>query len=154
MPEMIPQGSVFGRGGSAFDLAPFLNNLSAKFELRTTLNGYGYRITTSNVLSTLVLMVYSLISLAYMLYSLVVSRTTSSAFQSMTEMLALTAKSAPSSALKNTGAGIATLGMLKKMVRIGVSDESLQMLVDESEGKGEGFEKEGVGRVVRNRYYM
>ncbi|KAL3423587.1 hypothetical protein PVAG01_05334 [Phlyctema vagabunda] len=134
--EMMPQQGIYDHGGSAFNFTPPLNSSAyTRFEVRTTVNGYGYGVTTATLLATLTLFAYSLIAASYVVHSVFFTRTTSSAWESISEMLALAMNSAPpvSGALDNTGAGISTLSTLKRGVRIAVRDKKLQMDFDGNE---------------------
>ncbi|KAF4624009.1 hypothetical protein G7Y89_g14168 [Cudoniella acicularis] len=134
--EFLPKNSVFGTGGSAFDYLYQVGDQSTRFEARTTVNGYGYGITTATLLSTLVLLTYSLIAVIYIIYSICFAKTTSSSWESITELVALAANSTPSSALRSTGAGIARLTTLKNQVGIRLSDNRLQMIFEDEGGAG------------------
>lgn len=131
MDEILPKGSVFGKGGSAFDYEPKEGDQVTEFTSAVTVNGYGYGISTASLLSTLVLVVYSLIAVLYVVHTICFAKTTSSSWDSITELIALAFNSMPSSAIQNTGAGIATLKTLKEPVRIGVSDNCLQMVFED-----------------------
>jgi hypothetical protein len=135
MNEMFPQTSVFGSGGSAFNYSYQYGDQSTKFEAKVTVNGYGYGITTATLLSTIVLVIYSLIAFIYVVYSICFAKTTSSSWESIAELVALAVNSQPSAALHNTGAGIATSSTYKQPVGIRVSENQLQMFF------GEGGEK-------------
>jgi hypothetical protein len=151
MSQILPDKSVFGTGGSAFNYTFSSGGPFEKFEMKTAVNGYGYGITTATILSSLVLLTYSLIATVYVIHSTCFSRSTSSAWESISEVIALAMNSAPAPNLRNTGAGISSLKTLKEKVRIGVNDdEQLQMIfVDETE---EGTEKE-YGGVTPNESY-
>lgn len=145
---MLPQQAVFGYGGDAFDFSPnasAANNGFSKFEMRTV-NGYGYGINTASLLSTLTLLVYATIAVFYVVHSTFITRTTSNSWESISGVIALAMNSRPprSNNLKNTGAGISTVGTLKSRVRIRVRDEQLQMCFD---GGGD------VVQVLRNESY-
>jgi len=133
MNEMFPQASVFGSGGSAFNYSYQDGDQSTQFEAKVTVNGYGYGITIATLLSTIVLVIYSLIASIYVVYSICFGKTSSS-WESIAELVALAVNSQPSAALHNTGAGIATLSTYKQPVGIRVSEDRLQMLF---EGGGE-----------------
>ncbi|KAE9365602.1 hypothetical protein N431DRAFT_488715 [Stipitochalara longipes BDJ] len=142
--EFLPKDTVFGTGGSAFNYSFRAGDQWTQFEARTAVNGYGYGTTAATLLSTLVLFIYSFIAMIYVIHSTCLAKTTSSSWESITELVALAANSAPSSVLKNTGAGIATLGTLKQPVRIGVSDDRLQMVFED---------REAVDKIIRNKLY-
>ncbi|KAL8748053.1 MAG: hypothetical protein Q9190_000138 [Brigantiaea leucoxantha] len=115
-----------------------------KFEMRSAALGYGYGIATANLLSMIVLCVYSLISIIHVFTSVCCTKTTSSAWESITEIIALAVSSSPSPSLRNTGAEIDTLGVFKQPVKIGVSDECLQMVFND---------EKAVDKVSQNEYY-
>ncbi|KAE8441931.1 hypothetical protein EG329_004139 [Mollisiaceae sp. DMI_Dod_QoI] len=132
--ELLPKGTIFNTGGSAFNYSYQEGDQSTKLEVKTTVNGYGYGITTATLLSTLVLLIYSLIAISYIIYTIFFAKTTSSSWESITELVALAMNSKPSSAMQNTGAGIATLSTLKQPIRIRVSDDRLQIVFEEQAG--------------------
>ncbi|KAH7327309.1 hypothetical protein BKA65DRAFT_510347 [Rhexocercosporidium sp. MPI-PUGE-AT-0058] len=148
--QLLPAKGVFGPGGSAFNFTPAVDDQSVKFEMKTTVNGYGYGPTTATILSSIVLAVYVLIAFIFLIYSMVFSQTTSSSWDSITELVALAMNSTPSSALHNTGAGIACLRTLKQPVTVGVAGDCLQLIFkgDESE------ENHGdIAGIAENTYY-
>lgn len=134
--EILPKCSVFGTGGSAFNYTYREGDQATKFEARITMNGYGYEYSTATLLSTLVLFIYNSFALTHVVYSICFGKTTSSSWESITELIALAVNSKPFSTLQNTGAGIATLGTLKQSVRIGVSDNRVQMAFKDEEKLG------------------
>jgi hypothetical protein len=138
--ELLPKGTVFGGGGSAFNYTYQPGDQATMFEATVSVNGYGYGVTTATVLATVVLSIYTLIAMTYVTYSICFAKTTSNSWESITDLVALGLNSRPPSTLKNTGAGIATLGSLKEKVSIGVNDDRLQMV----------FEKDGNGQNVIN----
>ena len=142
--EFLPKHATFGPGGSAFNYTPKAGENSTKFEMRSAALGYGYGIATANLLSMIVLCVYSLIAIIHVFTSVCCTKTTSSAWESITEIIALAVSSSPSPSLRNTGAGIDTLGVFKQPVKIGVSDECLQMVFND---------EKAVNKVSQNEYY-
>lgn len=148
--QMLPAKGVFGPGGSAFNFTPGTNDQSGKFQMKTTVNGYGYGLTTASILSTMVLLIYSLIALTYVVYTIFFSQITSSAWDSITELVALAMNSTPSSALYNTGAGISCLNTLKQPVAVGVTGDHLQLIFrgdDLKESHGD------ISGIAENTYY-
>jgi len=135
MSQILPDKSVFGTGGSAFNYTFTPGDPFERFKMKTAVNGYGYGITTATILSSLVLITYSLIATIYVIHSTCFSRRTSSAWESISEVIALAVNSTPApNLLRNTGAGISSLKTLKEKVRIGVnSDEQLQMIFVDKE---------------------
>ena len=77
--EILPKGTIFGSGGSAFNYSQKAEDNSTEFEMRTTILGYGYRITTATLLSIIFLSVYVLIAVIYVSYLIFYPKTTSSA---------------------------------------------------------------------------
>jgi hypothetical protein len=81
---------------------------------------------------------------------------TSSSWEAVSGIVALAMNSAPTSVLRNTGAGISTIGPLKEKVKIGVRENHLQMIFvknDKSEEIFWDFEKEHLDEVGRNKFY-
>lgn len=136
------QGEL-GRGGSAYDFMPNAAEVArmAQLNLEVTVEGYGYGIGTATLLSCLVLLTYSFIALLYTVYLLCISRKTSASWDSIAEVISLAANSREVDALRNTGAGIASLKALECSVSIRVyEDEKVEMVFgdvgDELEQKG------------------
>lgn len=142
--EILPTTTAFGDGGSAFDYSPKEGDSSTRLEMRTTVLGYGYGITTATLLSTIVLLVYSLIAIVYIIHSTYFSKTTSSAWESITDLVALAVNSKSSPSLQNTGVGIATLGVFKQPVKIRVSNDHLELIFGHAKS---------VNKVHPNEYY-
>lgn len=142
--ELLPKGSMYGTGGSAFNYTHQSGDQSTMLQAIVTVNGYGYGITTATLLATLVLAIYSVIAMSYVVYSICFAKTTSNSWESITELVALALNSRPPSNLENAGAGIATLGTLKQPVRVGVSEDRLQMVFEDRERPEE---------VVPNEHY-
>lgn len=115
-----------------------------RFEARTAVNGYGYGSTTAALLSTLVLSIHSLTAMIYVVYSIWFAKATSSSWELITELVAWAMDYKPSSTMRNTGAGIATLRAIKQPVRMGVSADHLQMVFED---------REGVDKISRNKLY-
>ncbi|KAI4158998.1 MAG: hypothetical protein LQ342_006971 [Letrouitia transgressa] len=137
--NILPHRTVFGYGTSAFDYSYSIGDRATEFSMRATVLGYGYGITTARLLSTIVLLVYSLIVMIYVFHTICYTQATSDAWESITDLMALAINSTPSSRLKNTGAGIGSLGVLKEPVRVRVNDRRLQM-VFENESNGQKVE--------------
>jgi hypothetical protein len=116
--HILPGGRIFGTAGSAFDYVPATGDNFAAFTMQSTVNGYGYGPTTATILSILVLAIYSLIAVIYVICSTCIHRSTSTAWESMSELVALAANSNPPSVLRNTGGGISTLSTLKQGIYI------------------------------------
>ena len=142
--EMLPKGRVFGPGGSAFNYSRKAGENYTMLEMRSIVLGYGYGVTTARLLSTIVLSTYSLIAIIYVLHSICYTKATSSAWESITELIALAVNSSPSPVLANTGAGIGTLAFLKYPVKPSVSDGCLRMIF--------GDETKPV-QIKQNEYY-
>lgn len=148
--EMLPGGHVFGTAGSAFDYIPNPGDDYAKFTMQATVNGYGYGPTTATVLSITALIIYSTIAIAFVVYSTCFTRTTSSTWESISELLALAMNSSPTPALRYTGAGISTLGTLKKRVWVGSRGGKLEMCVKD---KLNQQDQHLLDEVVANEFY-
>jgi hypothetical protein len=135
MKEFLPKAKVFGAGGSAFDYTYREGDQVTMLKATTVVNGYGYGLTAATFLSTFVLLVYSVIAVTYVIYSIFIANTTSSSWESIAELVALAMNSRPSSALQNTGAGIAKLTTYKQQVGIRVSDDRLQIVFEDEKDK-------------------
>lgn len=146
--ELFPKGT-FGSGGSAFNFTPNATDQFVRLEMKTRVNGYGYGITTASALSSAVLIIYSLIAVSYVVYTIFFSRTTSDSWHSITELIALAVNSEPTAALHNTGAGISCMSTLRQRVAVGVAGDQLQLLFS-----GEVEEHRGsIASVAPNTYY-
>lgn len=150
MSQMLPDRSVFGTGGSAFNYSFRSGDPFQRFEMKTTVNGYGYGITTATILSSIVLLLYSAIAMLFIVYSTCFARSTSSAWESISEVIALAMKSTPAAALHNTGAGIHCLKTLKEKIRIRVNDDKQLQMVFLGEDTDE---REYLKRVTPNESY-
>jgi hypothetical protein len=133
MNEMLPKKAVYGAGGKALNYSYTTGDLSTRFVMRTTVNGYGYGKTTSTILSTIVLFVYSFIALSYVAFNILFSRRTSSSWETISELVALALNSQPSSAMNSTGAGIDTIATHKKNVKVGVNQGRLGIVFDDED---------------------
>jgi hypothetical protein len=153
MSQILPDNTVFGTGGSAFNYTSRPGDPFVKFEMKVAVNGYGYGITTATILSSLVLLTYSLIAMVYILHSVCFSRSTSSAWESISEIIALAMNSTPVPVLQNTGAGISSLQTLKEKVRIGVNEDAQLQMIFVGGDNGETYEKDYFEGVCRNESY-
>ena len=117
--ELLPKGTVYGDGGNALNYSYVDGDQSARHFMWTTVNGYGYGQTVSTILSAIVLCIYSFIAITYVAYNICYSRTTSSSWETISELVALALNSPPSDNMENTGAGIDTLATHKDMIRVG-----------------------------------
>ena len=152
MAEILPGSRIFGTGGSAFNYSPTATDQFARLQMKTTVNGYGYGITAASGLATLVLAIYCIVALTFVIYSTFLVRTTSSSWESVSEIVALAMNSTPTVRLRNTGAGISTVGTLEQTVKIGVSDDHLQMIFVGNDFEEE-FDKKHIDKVAPNRSY-
>jgi hypothetical protein len=153
MSQILPDKTVFGTGGSAFNYTFRPGDPFVKFEMKVAVSGYGYGITTATILSSLVLLTYSLIAITYIVHSVCFSRSTSSTWESISELIALAMSSTPVPMLKNTGAGISSLTTLKQKVRIGVSEDAQLQMIFVGEENGKTYEKADFEGVSQNESY-
>ena len=126
--QMLPIKGLFGSGGSAFNYTPTGDDDFMEFRMKATVNGYGYGVSVASILSILVLLTYSGIALAYVLYVTFFSHITSDAWDTITELIALAVNSDPSFELQSTGAGISCLGTLKQDVKVRVTKGQLKLV--------------------------
>lgn len=142
--EIMPTGKQYSSGGSAFDYTFTSGDNSQRLKAKVQAEGYGYGPAPATIVATTVLLIYSVIAVAFTIFSIGFHRTTSSSWDSIVELVALSMNSRPSAALDNTGAGISNVDTLKQHVRIGVNEARLQIMFEE---------REDVVKVLPNELY-
>lgn len=130
--DMMPRlDQVFGHGGDIYNLSgiPDLSKLS-KFTVHVNVNGYAYSMRGATVyLSCAVLISYCLLVGVHCAF-VVIKKTSSNAWDSVSEVTALAMQSQPTEVLKNTSAGISTTRLfshLVKVVRTGIDKDHLEL---------------------------
>lgn len=141
---MPPETQEFGYGGNIYDLTGLDLSNSSKFTVHVEVNGYAYNIRgASMVLSCTVLLVYCLLVLIHIIYVLI-NRTTSTSFNTVSEVVVLSMQSQPTDHLHNTSAGIYTTKVFSKLVKIvrtgeGINHLELDFGDRDAGGKGDGI---------------
>ncbi|KAI9787920.1 MAG: hypothetical protein M1835_002597 [Candelina submexicana] len=123
--EMLPSKYFsFGRGGTAFTLPEDITGPTARFTMEASVKGYAYssRGTPAKVAIGLMIL-YCIVAILHYIY-LCMTGISSSSWDSISEITTLAMNSKPTGALRGTSAGIDTLEVFKKRVRIVVADEN------------------------------
>ena len=122
----------------------------ASFTAINTMYGYGYGIgSTSITLSIVVLSLYSVITILYLLYILITG-STSTAWNSAIELIALALHSKSPDNLPNTTAGINCSGTFSRRVGIRVNaEEKLELVFANDSDRRLG----GLRKIQRNKAY-
>jgi hypothetical protein len=130
--DMMPKpDQEFGYGGDIYNLSeiPDFSKMS-KFTVEVDVNGYAYNIRGATmVLSCAVLLCYCFLAGLHSLFVLI-KRSTSDAWDSVSEVTSLAMQSQPTERLRNTCAEISTTGVfsnLMKVVRTGVEKDHLEL---------------------------
>ncbi|KAG7008901.1 hypothetical protein G7Y79_00004g014850 [Physcia stellaris] len=127
--------------GNVFNVSPEESINWTKFHVESTLEGYAYNtLTTPPKLAIAVLAVYCALALAHVIYAAITANPghhsvlgiSSTCWDSIAEVTALAMNSTPTSALRNTCAGISELGIFKLPVRV--------LAARDVEGEGEHLE--------------
>ena len=143
--------------GGLEDLQPFKDLVQnerssdvASFTVINTMYGYGYGIgSTSITLSIVVLSLYSVITILYLLYILITG-STSTAWNSAIELIALALHSKSPDNLPNTTAGINCSGTFSRSVGIRVNaEEKLELVFANDSDRRLG----GLRKIQRNKAY-
>jgi hypothetical protein len=145
--QFLPEHSIFGTGGDAFDVDSATVRKYPRLRFSVTANGYGYGYSTSTLLSVITLLGYVVLALVECFQSFVFSRKTSNSWDSISEILALALQSEKAEVLKNTGAGIATLLTYKHTVRLIARKRHLELRVGLKDPSAQGQ------RVEENKAY-
>ena len=112
------------------------NTSAVQYTIEGFYNGFGYRVDLFAVqISLAILSVYCCLVTAHIVYSLWFG-ISSSAFDSVYEIIALAMNSRPVEELQNTCAGIQTTGVFQHRVRIASTNGSEQSHGNESEADG------------------
>ena len=127
--EWQKQFTSRGNGGEAFQVDDNTKNEFPRLQFMVKVNGYAYGITTSTVLSSIALLFYVLLATSHSIYIIGRSRTTSSAWDTVSELLTLALNSERTETLRNTGAGVTTLLSFEKPTRVVVKARHLELQV-------------------------
>lgn len=146
--DIMPKASQeFGYGGDIYNLTGIsdLSKLS-KFTVQVEVNGYAYNMRGSTmILSCVVLLCYCILAGIHSVFALI-KRTSSNAWDSVSEVTALAMQSQPTEVLKNTCAGISTtkiFSSLVKVIRTGVDKDHLELYFgDHGPSYGEQLEED------------
>lgn len=136
---MLPRYSLGFNGPQSIFTELDMETLNVSmFTIYARVNGYAWSsegmIQKANMV---VLIVYVFIACLHVIYS-VPTETTSSAWDSVPEMVALALQSQRSFAMQNTGAGIDTIAPMKQKVRVRNVDGHLEYIFDDTYLNGSG----------------
>ncbi|KAI9864753.1 MAG: hypothetical protein M1824_004660 [Vezdaea acicularis] len=148
--QFLPaSGKVFGYGQHAYEIDPELRKGYMPLQLTVTVRGYAYGTNGAAIITSLVvLLTYSALAIAHSIWIICFSRMSSNSWETISEVTALAMNSPPTSALRNTCAGISTIQTFSQRVRIlAVSDHLEMAFVDHDDSEIGGT------AVEPNRYY-
>ncbi|ERF74501.1 hypothetical protein EPUS_03939 [Endocarpon pusillum Z07020] len=136
--NMIDRYQLLRPNGGHIFTPPAASPSYHRFSFQTTVTGYAFGlrtasgIATSTLASVLILLVYASIATSYIFYTIFFSRWHMSAWENMTELLALALRSDVSGveALRNTSTGIETFEPLKARVVFRARGEHVEMVFD------------------------
>ena len=161
--SMIDRYQILRPNGGHIFTPPATSPSYHRFSFKTTVNGYAFGlrtasgIATSTLASVLILLVYASIATSYIFYTIFYSRWHISAWENMTELLALALRSDVSGveAMRNTSSGIETLEPLKARVVFRARGEHVEMVFDRDgeEIWGDGMETMNEEKVVVDTAY-
>lgn len=118
--DMMPKNyQEFGYGGNIYNTSdiPDLSKMS-KFTVQVDVNGYAYNIKGATVvLSCVVLLCYCFLAVLHSVFVLI-QRSSSNAWDSVSEVTALAMQSQPTEKLENTCAGISTTDVFSNLVKV------------------------------------
>ena len=121
-----------GKGNNFFQVDPAESKDWVKFRVSTTVNGYAYNTHGATPkIAICLLLIYCLLATIHMIYACV-SGISSTCWDSIGEVTALAMNSTPTTALRNTCAGITELNIYKLPVRV--------LAFRDEEGDGEHLE--------------
>ena len=121
-----------GKGNNVFQVDPGVSKDWVKFRVSTTINGYSYNTAGATPkIAICLLLIYCLLAIIHMFYA-GISGISSTCWDSIGEVTALAMNSTPTTALRNTCAGITELNIYKLPVRV--------LAFRDEEGDGEHLE--------------
>ncbi len=138
--DMMPKpNQEFGYGGDIYNLSGISDpSKLAKFTVQVEVNEYAYSSRGATmILSCLVLLSYCVLASIHSVFVLV-TRRSSNAWDSVSEVTALAMQSQPTEALRNTSAGIHTTTVfsnLVKVVRTGPQKDHLELSFGHDSGE-------------------
>lgn len=137
---------LFGKGTSIFDISPAQQAAATEFQMSAAANGYAYSYKGAIQKAALgVFLVYIVLAIGHFGYS-IATGWTSTAWDTLPEIAALAMNSQQTAALRNTGAGIATVGVFEETVKVRAKDaNNLEFVFGDTE--------QNVFLVKRNRPY-
>ena len=149
--DMMPkQSQELGYGGNIYNLSdiPDQSKLS-KFTVHVDVNGYAYSLKgAAMLLSCAVLLSYCFLVAVHSTF-VVITRTSSNAWDTVSEVTALAMQSQPTEVLKNTCAGFSTAAVFSRLVKVvktGPAGDHLELdFGDYGRGYGE--------RLVEDEFY-
>jgi hypothetical protein len=117
--DMMPDDKVeFGYGRNIYNMSTFNVANTTKFTMQVDIEGYAFNIQgTSTILSCVVLLAYCMM-VAIHIGFVIWTRSSSTSWDSVSEVVALAMQSKPSDKLGNTCAGINSTGVFTNNVRI------------------------------------
>ena len=134
--DMLPNDKKeFGYGGNIYDLSSIDVSLTSKFTMQVDVEGYAYSSRgPSMILSCMVLLTYCTMVLIHVVF-VFWKRSSSTSWDSVSEIVTLAMQSQPSDKLENTCAGINSTGVFSQNVRIvktGPQSSHLELDFDDS----------------------
>ncbi|KAI9770183.1 MAG: hypothetical protein M1839_003249 [Geoglossum umbratile] len=135
--ELVPgswtpaAAETFMRGGDAFAVDPKQTPHWTKLQMSVTITGYAYHChTRTKKVALFILISFSFVDFWYIIYQFLFRRQTSSAWKTVTGVVALAMNSRPTPALDNTCAGIknlSTFALPVKVVSGGEDNDHLEL---------------------------
>ncbi|KAK3166653.1 hypothetical protein OEA41_009778 [Lepraria neglecta] len=128
--QFLPSGGyAMGYGGNAFNISNSEKALSTKFTMQATAQGLAYSARGSAAkFAIFALLLYAVIAASHFMYT-VWNKESSSSWDSISELVALAMRSDQSESFVNTGAGIDSSAIFKKLARVIDKDDRLQLAV-------------------------
>lgn len=128
--EVLTKNGEVGKGGNAFNIPEAVQRQSTMIQMDALVTGYAYTsLGKTQKAAIAVLSAYVLLALSHILFSLVTGHSTTK-WGSGAEMAALGVNSESAVELKNTGAGISTVGVFTERVKVEVKEEHVQMIFE------------------------
>lgn len=134
---MLPRHGLSFNGPQSIFEEPSVNDVSTTtFKMYARVTGYAWSsngmIQKANIVVLMVYIIFACLHLVYSIYS----GSSSSAWDTVPELVALAAQSQRSYAMHNTGAGIETMDPLKQKVSVRNIDGHLEYIFDDTYKKG------------------
>ena len=146
-------------GGHVFT-PPAPSSSYHRFSFKTTVTGYAFGLHTtsgiapSTLVSVLILLLYAIIATSYIFYTIFFAGWHISAWENMTELLALALRSDVTEveAMRNTSTGIETFEPLKARVVLRARGGHVEMVFDR-DGDGSWQSRKEEGKVMVDTAY-